>query len=296
MTEKFYCDFLEYLSAKEKQKLFGYFQKRKVRVDGFRMSKDVPLKLLASHISRNEKMVFQILKDCYSPSYTDRNEAIQDFSPNTAVTCLTYFIQEKDIDEQFLASLLNEEKSSSSEPKPTIANNKAQKKSEEFRQKYLATYKELDQIKKAWDNLQSQNQKLQELLNDKECKLHAVEEELSNFRIQHDQLVTTLKQRISELEETVIEQTRISELQCRKILVLSRYNEQGVPGVTILQYHHISQLEIIAGDYSEILFVTNDVPFPVKRHIQKIEEIQDKIHTFSTHTELMEYIGNWRQK
>lgn len=144
--------------------------------------------------------------------------------------------------------------------------------------------------------MQSKKQKLQELLNDKESKLHAVEEELSNFRIQHDQLVTTLKQRIRELEETVIEQTRISELQCRKILVLSNCNEQGFPGVTTLQYHHISQLEIFASDYSEILFVINDVPFPVKRHIQKIDEIQDKIHTFSTHTELMEYIRNWRQK
>ena len=58
MTQNFYCNFLEYLSPKEKSVLLGHIQKHKVRIDGFRTIKDVPSRLLALHFSKNEKVLF----------------------------------------------------------------------------------------------------------------------------------------------------------------------------------------------------------------------------------------------
>ena len=69
MTQNFYCNFLEYLSPKEKSVLLGHIQKHKVRIDGFRTIKDVPSRLLALHFSKNEKVLFDILKECYSTTY-----------------------------------------------------------------------------------------------------------------------------------------------------------------------------------------------------------------------------------
>lgn len=103
MTEKIYCAFLDYLSSKEKQKLCVNLQKREVRVNGFRMIKDVPSKILALHISKNEKAFFKILQECYTQTFADQNEAIKAFSPDTAVLCLTYFLCKNSVDENLIS-------------------------------------------------------------------------------------------------------------------------------------------------------------------------------------------------
>ena len=140
MTQNFYCNFLEYLSPKEKSVLLGHIQKHKVR-------KDVPSRLLALHFSKNEKVLFDILKECYSTTYVDEEDAINNFSPDSAVTCFAYLIQVNKANETKLMSLMESNQIEIPTKNIVIADGKSKKKSDEFRKKYLTAYKELEQAK-----------------------------------------------------------------------------------------------------------------------------------------------------
>lgn len=141
MTQNFYCNFLEYLSPKEKSVLLGHIQKHKVRIDGFRTIKDVPSRLLALHFSKNEKVLFDILKECYSTTYVDEEDAINNFSPDSAVTCFAYLIQVNKADETKLMSLMESNQIEIPTKNIVIADGKSQKKSDEFRKNTLQRIK-----------------------------------------------------------------------------------------------------------------------------------------------------------
>ena len=107
MTQNFYYNLLRYLSPKEKSLLLGHMQKHKVKINGFRTIKDVSdSRLLALHFSKNEKVLFDILKECYSTTYANEEDAINDFSPDSAVTCFAYLIQVNKANETKLMSLM----------------------------------------------------------------------------------------------------------------------------------------------------------------------------------------------
>lgn len=65
-------------------------------------------------------------------------------------------------------------------------------------------------------------------------------------------------------------------------------------GVDMLTYDNILKLLEIADRYNKILLVINDLPFSAKRKIQKIDAIQEKLVTFSTKQEMLEYAKQWR--
>ena len=336
MTEKFYCAFLDYLSAKEKQTLCGNLQKRNVRIKGFRLNKDIPSKVLAKHITKNETSFFKILKESYKPTYTDRNVAREAFSPDTAVVGLTYFVHENIFDEEFLISLLQKPVSSSDNQKVSISDTKTQKKYEEFRQKYLAAHKELEQVKKELEEEKKENQRLNELLS-----VHATETEklrtesrnsnidyrefqqnrieLERVRKENQELTTSLSeketmlldlcaeieakyreydntiiglsQHILELESKGLVSERVASRTERRILVLVPSEKDSIQGTVSLAFDQIPKLGELHKDYTEILFTSNDMPFGMKRYLHKMTDIHDKLRTFATRAELVEYIG-----
>ena len=278
MTQNFYCNFLEYLSPKEKSVLLGHIQKHKVRIDGFRTIKDVPSRLLALHFSKNEKVLFDILKECYSTTYVDEEDAINNFSPDSAVTCFAYLIQVNKADETKLMSLMESNQIEIPTKNIVIADGKSKKKSDEFRKKYLTTYKELEQAKEQLRDLNKENQSLRIELESQK----------------HKEIVSSMQEKIDKLETECSRLSRITYMQSRKILVISNSLQQSFAGVMVLPYDQITELNHMVGDYSEILYVPNDMPFPSRRYIQKLDYIQEKLHVFCTHAELIDYLENGR--
>ena len=299
------------------------------------MTKDIPSRILASHIAKNERSFFKIIQDCYKPTYMNRDAAVEAFSPDTAVTGLTYFVRENIADEDFFNSLLQKTADRPAEPKASSADSKIQKKYEEFRQKYLTSRRELEQVKKELDVAKKENQRLSELLSVKETEAVNLQTELHNRgiahielqqarrdmeqvkkdnqdlavslsakdtlivnlraeieakTIQHNDEVAALTQLISELESKNAESTNLDARSDRRILILVSDETEGVIGAASLPFCKIPQLVEIHEEYTEILFVTNDLPFHLKRRIHKMSDIQNKIHTFSTKSDLLEYI------
>ena len=141
MTQNFYYNFLSYLSPKEKSVLLGHMQKHKVKINGFRTIKDVSDKLLALHFSKNEEVLFDILKECYSTTYADEEDALNNFSPDSAVTCFAYLIQINKADETKLMSLMESNQIKIPTKNIAIADGKSKKKSDEFRKNTLQRIK-----------------------------------------------------------------------------------------------------------------------------------------------------------
>ena len=103
-----------------------------------------------------------------------------------------------------------------------------------------------------------------------------------------------MQEKIDELETECSRLKRITYMQNRKILVISNSIQQYFAGVMVLPYDRIKELNHMVSDYSEILYVPNDMPFPSIRYIQKLDCIQEKLHLFCTHTELIDYLENGR--
>ena len=270
MTQNFYCNFLEYLSPKEKSVLLGHIQKHKVRIDGFRTIKDVPSRLLALHFSKNEKVLFDILKECYSTTYVDEEDAINNFSPDSAVTCFAYLIQVNKANETKLMSLMESNQIEIPTKNIVIADGKSKKKSDEFRKKYLTAYKELEQAKEQLRDLNEENQSLRIELESQKQRVTLLEKDVERSDKEHKEIVSSMQEKIDKLETECSRLSRITYMQSRKILVISNSLQQSFAGVMVLPYDRITELNHMVGDYSEILYVPNDMPFPSRRYIQKL--------------------------
>lgn len=285
---------MEYISSKEKSVLLGHIQKHKVRIDGFRTIKDVPSILLALHFSKNEKVLFEILRECYSTTYADEEDAINDFSPDSAVTCFAYLIRVNKADETKLMSLMESNPIEIPTKNIVIADGKSKKKSDEFRKKYLTAYKELEQAKEQLRDLKEENQSLHTELESQKQKVTLLEKDVERRDKEHKEIVSFMQEKIDKLETECSRLSRITYIQSRKILVISNSIQQSFAGVTVLSYDRITELNHIFSDYSEILYVPNDMPFSSRRSIQKLDQIQEKLHQFYTQTELVDYLENRR--
>ena len=294
MTQNFYCNFLEYLSPKEKSVLLGHIQKHKVRINGFRTIKDVPSKFLALYFSKKEKTLFEILRECYSATYADEEDAISNFSPDSAVTCFAYLIQVNKADETKLISLMESNQNERPSKKVVIADRKSKKKSDEFRKKYLTTYKELEQVKDQLRNLNEENQSLSIELESQKQKVTLLKKDVERSDKAHKEIVSSMQEKIDKLEKKCSRLSRRAYMQSKKILVISESLQQSFAGVMVLPYDRITELNHMVGDYSEILYVPNDMPFPSRRYIQKLDYIQEKLHLFCTHAQLIDYLKNGR--
>lgn len=294
MTQKFYCDFLEYISSKEKSILLGHIQKHKIRIDGFRTIKDVPSRLLALHFSKNEKVLFEVLRECYSTTYADEEDAIKDFSPGSAVACFAYLIQVNKADETKLMSLMESNPIEITTKSMAIADGKSKKKADEFRKKYLTAYKELERAKEQLRDLNEENQSLRIELESQKQKVTLLEKDVERSDKEHKEIVSSMQEEIDKLETECSRLSRITYIQSRKILVISNSIQKSFAGVTVLSYDRIAELHHIFRDYSEILYVPNDMPFSSRRSIQKLDQIQEKLHQFYTHTELIDYLESGR--
>lgn len=296
MTDKFYLRLLEYINQKEKQSLIRIFQKKRVRIDGFRMNTDIPPKLLATYLAKNEKYFFKILQEFYTPSYADKDAAVNAFTSDTAILCFTYFVNNEDLDETFLTSLMGSQSIIPNENIPLSLDKKAQKKSDEFRQKYLSDHKELLKVKQELESALQHVRTLQKALEEKDKELNIVQDKVQYIQNDHQNTCKALNGRINELEGVIHLQEQLANSLKNRMLVLLKDEAENCKGINTLAYGQIAKLITIVNDYSEILFVANDIPFSAKRQINKIDGILEKLHSFSTMGELREYIEKRRHQ
>lgn len=294
MTQDFYCKFLEYLSPKDRSVLLGHIQKHKIRINGFRTIEDVPSRLLAANFTKNEKILFEILRECYPTTYTNEEEAINDFSPDSAVACFAYLIQVNKVDEIKLISLMETNSIEIPTPNVVVANDKDKKKSDEFRRKYLVVYKELEQAKEQLRDSNEENQNLRIELESQKQKMTLLKKDMECRDKEYKETVSSMQEKIDKLEKECSRLSRITYVQSRKILVISSSLQQSFTGVMVLPYERITELNYMINDYSEILYVPNDMPFSNRRYIQKLNNIQEKLHLFGTYAELIDYLDNGR--
>ena len=301
MTEKFYRAFWDYMSPKAKRDLCSILQKRKVQINGFGMVKDAPAKMMAPVIAKNENRFLKILQESYSPTYANQEEAVGSIAPDTVVDVLTYFSNEQNLDEDLLMSLLTKAEETTT-PHPVLpASNKAQKKADGFRQKYLAANRELEQMETSMEELKSEIEDLKDDLISKDQAIESkdqmiaqLRQELEENKVLHQQEIADLAGRIEELERVLWSLDDNDECSPEKFLVLSK-SECHIPGAVTLQFEEISKIPDMIDDYQELLFVANDLPFHIKRTVNKLAGIQSKTHAFMTGIELREYIEKGRQ-
>ena len=286
MTKDFYTNFLSYISPKELKKLYSNLCKQKLSVNGYTPPKTPKAMLLAPLIAKNEKAFFNVLEKFYTPSFDNCDDATSAFAPDTAVTCLTYLVNSGMTNETSLMSLLEKKDDIREEIQASPETGKAKKKAEEFREKYLSTRRELLQLRDDYKKLQAENTELKSELST-ETNRRQFEEE-SEFTI------TQLKSRVSELENAIVAYQPADTIQAAPILIVMDTDETDELGVDMLTYDNILKLLEIADRYNKILLVINDLPFSAKRKIQKIDAIQEKLVTFSTKQEMLEYAKQWR--
>lgn len=294
VTKNFYTSFLNYISQKEIKKLYSNLSKHKLFVKGFPPNKLPPTTILAPQIAKSEKAFFDILKECYTPTFNNRDDATKSFTPDIAVTCLTYFVKIGMPDESFLMSLLEKKEAIQEKIQLSPETGKAKKKTEEFRVKYLSAHRELQQLKKDYKKLQVENTTLKSELSKATNTLNLVKETFRQNEEKTESIINQLKSRISELEDTIIKYQPTNTAQEVSTLIIMDIDRTDNLGIDILTYDNISKLFELADKYDEILLVINDLPFSIRRKIHKIETVQGKVIKFSTKQEMLEYVKQRR--
>lgn len=294
MTKDFYTSFLNYISPKELKKLYSSLSRQKFSVKGFSPNKTPPTTMLAPLIAKREKAFFDILEESCTTDFDSCDDATNAFTPDTAVTCLAYLIKSGMTDETFLIPLLEKEDDIREEIQASPETGKAKKKAEEFREKYLSTRRELLQLREDYKELQIASAKLKSELSEEANKLSLAREELRQFEKESEATITQLRSKISELERTIIGYQQTSTSQVAPVLIIMDADKSDDLGIDILSYDNILNLLEIADKYDKVLLVINDIPFSVNRKIYRIDAIQEKLVTFSTKQEMLEYAKQWR--
>lgn len=289
MTKSFYTSFLNYISPRELKKLYANLSRQKISVNGFPPNKKLPSAQLASQIAKNKKAFFEVLEEFYTTTFDSYDHAAQSFSPDTAVICLAYFVKNGMMDEAFFMSLLETDAPAPEEIKLPQEDGKSKKKAEGFREKYLSIRRELIQLKNDCAKLQTDNAALHLALAEKENELQSIKSAFQQFQDESAVTVNSLKMRVRELENSIIEYQSTNTVQMVSILALIGTDESDKLGIDILTYDNISKLFEIADKYDEILSIKNDLPFSVMRKIHKTDTIRRKLISFSTKQEMLEY-------
>jgi len=295
MTKEYYNNFLSYLSEKERSLLILQLQRANIQVKGFRLNKNIPNGVLSQWIEKNEDTFIRVLMGYRTPLYASKEEVIEGFSPDTAIDGFLYLMQKQQTDELLLGEISEKLAVAIEEikiDKPPIVERKVDKRADDFRKKYLITRKELDAVKTEMKLVLEENQKLKIQVEEGINRLIVIQEELSYRTQAYDKQETMMRRQISELESSLSRLTRTVRLQERKILVLTDGREVVPQGVAAIPIQQFKKHSTTMRNFSEILYVPSSLTFSVKRQIEKADEIQGKIHEFSTWSELMKYIEN----
>lgn len=323
MTKELYVSFLNYLSPKELKRLYSNLLKCSISVKGFR-GQPPPTIMLANHIVRNEKAFYESINRFYPPTFSNKDEAIAAFTPDHAVTCLAFF-QKEGVDETLLSQLLVDRIHVSLQDESNIVDEKGKtiKKEDKFREKYMAERRERQRIEQEYEELRRKHEQLQaEEIKWKLATIQTeqsrqdVEKEISLLKHENVELQNELLQRkksedkaeekqremevkIQELEEQIVQlKSRSVPANTEKIaedkdiLLLAEDNREVHNGVKVLTYDHISELKDIAAKYQMIIYVQSDIPFSVKRKLERLKSVALKLHAFKTKGEMIEYIEN----
>lgn len=289
VTDNFYTDLLTYISLKAKQQLCAVLQKNGVRIKGFRLSRDIPSKILANYLARNEVSFHKLLIKSYKHDFNSKDEAVQAFSPDNAIMCLTYFLNIGENDEEFFLNLISSTETKNIKQEE-IKVSKEKKKSDEFRNKYIEAQKNVIQLEKQLVTANNQINQQEKIIKEYEMEILSIKEEIIKLNAQNDLICNDYRNRILELESIIVESSVSKKNVQNKIVVIQKDLSDMGEGVCVVCYDQIGLLYEISHQYSEILFVANELPFPVKRQIYKIQDVQNKFHVFKTKSELQSYI------
>lgn len=287
MTEQFYSCFLVYIGQTELQRLRDNLQRNKFSVPGYRM-KSVSVQSLAKYISQNERQFSYVIKKVYggTTQYNSKNEILLKFSPDNALSCLAVLFQGGyQIEEAELMCIMRDaqrkQENSKSEEKVSTES-KEQKKSDEFRQKYLNTYKLLEKEKKDNDLLRKEKDELLSQLQTQVEDFEVLKSAWNAEKVQYELEIEKIKTKLKEMIDT-------EKMTQRNVLVLSD-KQLSLSEIPVIELDNIAMLGERARSCTEVLIVENDIPFSVKRTIRKMPVIAQKLHPFSTYTELMKYL------
>jgi hypothetical protein len=297
MTNRFYESLLNYITPKERQRLYTVLQKSGARIRGFRFTKNTSLKIIATSVKNNEGLFLKYLATSYKPEYSSKEEAIDAISPETAILCFTYFIKinalTEDDEKIWLPLISSEDKSIDSKNKADQETDqvaKEKKRADEFRQKYLTVKKDLQKLESEYSIAKETTEKLQKDYEAQNKDFLIIKEELLKEKAAYAEYREDAERQIKELKESLAAKIKECVLAQHQVLVLQSTEETDINGISVLTYSRIIELKSLSPQYSEILFVVNDLPFAIKRKLYKMEDLQDKFRAFSTHNELLEYI------
>lgn len=291
MTEQFYVTLLGYISQKEKQKLCDNLKKSRITVNGFRLGKDTPTRLLASSIASRERAFLKILEENYAFSYSEKSEISTIISPDNALGCLAALLRSNDFDEQWFSAFLGPSRDVIAQNKEEPQSVKGQKKAEEFRRKYLAAYKENTQLKKRLQEIESENESLRAEIDGRNQLLQATNERFSQQLSAQEETISLLRQEVSALED-LLKRTSENTAKAGTCYVITNNPISQIPNVCVIRATE-KDIEIIAEDpteISEVLLVENSLTYPAKRLLNKISKIRGMIRSFPSFSEMEQYL------
>lgn len=322
MRKEWYVSFLNYLGPKELKRLYSNLLKCGVSVKGFR--EQPPAIMLADLIAQNEKAFYKAIYRFYPPTFSDMDEAVASFAPDRAVMCLAFF-QKEGMDETFLSQLLADRANALLQDGTNIADKKGKtvKKEDKFREKYMAERRERQRIEQEYEELRIKYVQLQE----EETKWRSAaiqteqerrdgEKEITMLKCENADLRSELlrlkssegkaeeKQREMEAELKRLEE-RIVQIKSRSVptdtekaakdkdIVLLAEDDREIYGVAkVLTYDRISELKEVTENCRMIVYVQSDIPFSVKRKLERLKTAAHKLRAFKTKGEMIEYIEN----
>ena len=303
MTEAFYKKLLQYSNVSERQAFLSNLEKKKFKVDGYRSLRNVPPSLLARLLTRNEATVIHALKDI-GGNYSSIEEALADFRNGNILKTYSFILSNQEVTEEQLIAIMDDQAESiPSDADKTIE--KMQAALIDLNNKHQELKKEYSAIKKRVNALVKENEKLEKDLktaNENITRITAdaqkAEEKITSQAREFDQIRSGFVQQIQELKkenEGLREQNEEAAKAPILVLLKERVN---IPlnWVLVRTYDFVASLNNEnAVDYSEILYVYNEMPLSLRIKIQRIEEAQSKVKTFTTNHELLKYVEEARK-
>ena len=307
MTEQFYQKLIPYINAvenaTEKQLFWSCLQKRKLNIRGFRSLKDAPVPLAASYFARNEQAIIDSLKDV-EMKYDSIDEAIADFKTGNITQSIPFLLKNQENLEEKITPIFNMSIEEQGSPKQDKVIAELHQKNAELKNK-LQTYRsECIQLKKENTSKKKENEKLQGELAAKEETIEHLIEEISALRKE----VANKSQEIHNVRKVCRERIQLLEKENEELkgaqeaahhapilVLLKEKSDISYSGVHVRTYDYIQIMtEESAIDFSEILYVVNDMPVAMKFKLHRIAEACKRIRTFSTNHELKQYIQEGR--
>lgn len=303
MTEAYYKKLLQYLNTSEKQAFLSCLEKKKFKVDGYRTLEKAPPLLLARLLTKNEATVIHALKDL-GDNYSSIEEALADFRSGNVIKTYSFIVSNQEVTEEQLIAIMDAQSESvPSDADKTIERLQAalfdlSTKHQELKKEYTASKKKVNALVKENDKLEKELKTANDSIIRVSADAQKAEATITSQAREYDQKISGFVQQIQELKKEN-EELRAQNREAAKAPILVLLKERvSIPlnWVLVRTYDFVASLNNEnAVDYSEILYVYNEMPLSLRIKIQRIEEAQRKVKTFTTNHELLNYVKEARK-